>query len=85
MVAAYCSEAQRFHLLSDFIGLLLGPECLSLCLPLLALLALSFLLSTPECCTIDSLPWVMSLAGSHAKMVQQMPLPKVVQQTQHAM
>lgn len=49
------SKAQHTHLLSDFISLLLGPGGLSLQLPLLALLALSFLLSTPECCTVDLL------------------------------
>ena len=36
------------HLLLEFIGLLLGPGCLSLELPLLTLLALGLLLCTPE-------------------------------------
>lgn len=49
------SWAQWFHLFSDFISLLFGPGGLGLHLPFLALLALGFLLSTPACCTNDSL------------------------------
>ena len=59
------SEAQQCHLLFDFISFLLGPGGLSLLLPLLALLALSFLLSTPACFTVDLLAFLSDKSSKH--------------------